>query len=87
MLTALRRALSASFWTSSRKPKGVEEPRPASLAYLTFPEPGMMLLNLQFDSNEFLQARVSREQLANIVVDGAVVLLRRRPQTNHGETK
>lgn len=74
MLMALLRGLLASFWTSSRKPKGPPEPKRASLAYLTIPEPAVLLLSLQIEG-EFMRVEISREQLAGIVVVGTRELL------------
>jgi len=58
----------------------------ARLCYVTQPEPDTYLLNLQFDPDQprvtdvtvsgerFERVRISREQLANIIKDGAGVL-------------
>ncbi len=46
----------------------------AKLAFLSQPSPGVYLLNLQFENGANLRVEVSRSQLGNAVVDGAVML-------------
>lgn len=49
----------------------------AKLAYVTTPHPDRYVLNLQvFGSGEFMQIEIARTHLANIVADGANLLLR-----------
>jgi hypothetical protein len=55
--------------------------RTAKLAYLTQPEPGVYLLNLQFDEpgmargKAFERVEITRDQLRNIVADGVAMVL------------
>ena len=58
----------------------------ARLCYITQPEPDTFVLNLQFEPDQprvtdvmasgerFERVQISRDQLANIIKDGAVVL-------------
>ena len=49
----------------------------AKLAYVTTPEAGRYLLNFQaFGSDELIRIEIGRPHLANIVADGANLLLR-----------
>lgn len=56
--------------------------RTAKLAYLTQPEPGVYLLNLQFDGpglargQEFERVEITFDQLRNLTSDGVVILLK-----------
>jgi hypothetical protein len=68
------RVLWASLWRSFRATEGMPEPKKASLAYLTIPEPAVLLLNLQIEG-EFMRVQISRDQLAGIVVVGTRELL------------
>lgn len=56
----------------------------AKLAYLTTPEPGTVILNVLVDDRDFCNIEISRDQLAGIVADGALVLAR-IPVTRDGE--
>jgi hypothetical protein len=58
-------------------------PRPAKLAFLTQPAPGVYLLNLRVEGEDFYRLEISKGQLANIVVDGAGMALR-APSTRLG---
>jgi hypothetical protein len=49
--------------------------RPAKFAFLTQPEPGSYLLNLYVEGEEFYRLQITRDQLSNIVVDGARMAL------------
>ena len=52
----------------------------AKLAYLTTPGPGRFVLNFQVCGCEGLQSiEISKEHMANIVIDGAALVLRTRP--------
>lgn len=59
--------------------------RTAKLAFLTQPEPGVYLLNLQFDEpglargQAFERVEISFDQLRNITSDGVVMLLKSGP--------
>ena len=49
--------------------------RKAKLAFLSQPEPGVFTLNLRFETDDpLLRVEISRAQLGNAVVDGAVML-------------
>lgn len=75
MLMALLRGRLARSLISSQNPKlEMMEPPKARLAYLTIPEPAVLLLNLQIEG-EFMRIEISREQLAGIVVIGVRELL------------
>lgn len=50
--------------------------RPAKLAFLTQPAPGVYLLNLRVEGEDFYRLEISRAQLGNIIVDGAGMALR-----------
>ncbi|MGM4997814.1 hypothetical protein AB8A05_04050 [Tardiphaga sp. 538_B7_N1_4] len=50
----------------------------AKLAYLTQPAPGVILLNIQIEGREFERVEVTRDQLANMVVEGAALALKER---------
>jgi hypothetical protein len=52
------------------------DPRPAKLAFLTQPAPGLYLLNLRVEGEDFYRLEISKGQLDNIVVDGANMALR-----------
>lgn len=52
-----------------------EQPFHARLAFLTQPAPGVILFNLQIGET-FQRVELSQSQLANILVDGAVMALR-----------
>lgn len=51
-------------------------PRPAKLAFLTCPAPGIYLLNLRVEGEDFYRIEISKAQLGNIVVDGAAMAFR-----------
>lgn len=56
----------------------------ARLAYLTTPAPDVYVLNIQPEGTEGVQRfEISRDHLANIIVDGAALLLRKNrvPET------
>ncbi len=56
----------------------------ASLAFLTQGEPGVGVLNLQFElGDDLTRAELSQEQLCNLVVDGATIAMR-TPNRLHG---
>jgi hypothetical protein len=57
-------------------PRGVSAARPAKLAFLTQPAPGVYHLNLRVEGEDFYRIEISKAQLANIVVDGAGMALR-----------
>ena len=48
----------------------------ARLAYMTFPAPGIFVLNLQIGDGELQRVEISKAHLTNIIVDGASVALR-----------
>ena len=49
--------------------------RKAKLAFLSQSEPGVFVLNLRFETDDpLLRVEISRAQLGNAVVDGAVML-------------
>ena len=49
----------------------------AKLAYLTSPQPGRHMLNVQlFGSDELLCIEIARHHLVNILVDGTTTVLR-----------
>jgi hypothetical protein len=49
----------------------------AKLAYLTSPQPGRHMLNIQlFGSDELLCIEIGRHHLVNILVDGTTTVLR-----------
>lgn len=57
----------------------------AKLAYLTTPEPGTVVLNVQTTfTEEIKRIEITRDQLAGIVADGARALVR-IPVTRDGE--
>lgn len=56
----------------------MSEYKPAKLAFITQPSPGVFVLNLD-DGKKFTRLEVARGQLSNIVVDGAAMLLRHSP--------
>jgi hypothetical protein len=72
MLMGLLRGLWARWSISSSK--AIPEPKKARLAYLTIPEPRVLLLNLQFE-DQLLRVQISKEQLGGIVILGARELL------------
>jgi hypothetical protein len=49
----------------------------AKLAFITQPAPGMYVLNAD-DGSILVRLEISKEQLSNIVADGAVMVLRSR---------
>ena len=52
----------------------------AKLAYLTTPGPDRFVLNFQVFGCEGLQSiEISKEHIANIVIDGTALVLRSRP--------
>lgn len=51
----------------------------AALAFVTEPSPGVFILNLD-DGKKFKRLQLSFGQLANIVVDGAKMTLRVKPE-------
>ena len=77
MLMAHLRGLWAPFSTSSRKFKEVAKPRKANLAYLTAPEPALLLLNLSVEG-EFVQFEISDSQLGRLISEGSHELWARR---------
>jgi len=48
----------------------------ARLAYMTFPAPGVFVLNLQIGDGDLQRIEISKAHLTNIIVDGASVALR-----------
>jgi hypothetical protein len=52
----------------------VTDTHKAKLAFMSQPTPGVYLFNLQFDNGENMRISLSRAQLGNAVVDGAVML-------------
>lgn len=55
----------------------MSDPILAKLLYLTSPEPGKHILNIQFQGDDFaMQIVVSKAQLGNLVADGAATLVR-----------
>ena len=54
-------------------------PRPAKLAFLTCPGPNVYLLNLRVEGEDFYRLEISKAQLANMIVDGAAMALRKEP--------
>lgn len=57
----------------------------ADLAYLTNPGPGVFLLNLKFEGREIERIELTKDQLGNIIADGAGMALRAQAETtdNH----
>lgn len=51
----------------------------AKLFFVTEPSPGEYFLNLKVEGYDFLRLKVSKEQLAGVVVNGTWMLLTRRP--------
>jgi hypothetical protein len=65
------------------------ETKLATLAFLSFPGPGALVLNISTTDGAFQRIKVSKGQLGNIVADGAAALLRkslaeRAPSRLHG---
>jgi hypothetical protein len=56
------------------------EPQPAQLAFLTDPEPGVVLLNVQTDG-ELQRFRINRDQLFVLNKDTADILMKGFPVT------
>ena len=50
-------------------------PPVARLAFLSFPGPGVVCINLQVDGKD-TKAELTRDQIRNIVVEGAAFALR-----------
>lgn len=50
----------------------------AKLAYLTQPAPGVIHLNLQVEGRDYERIELTKDQLSNIVVEGAAFALRER---------
>ena len=49
----------------------------AKLAYLTTPDPGRYMLNVQaFGSAELISIEVAPDQMRNILIDGVALMLR-----------
>lgn len=67
--------LSALFWIYSRKTE--DQILKARLCFLTSPERGQLLLNLQMREGEHMQIEINRAQLAGIVLEGARILWER----------
>lgn len=53
------------------------ETKLAVLAFLSFPGPGALVLNITTTDGVYQRIKVSNSQLGNIVADGAGALLRR----------
>lgn len=53
----------------------MSEPRAAKLAFLSEPAPGLYLLNLRAEGEDFYRLEISRGQLVNIAIDGVRMAL------------
>lgn len=54
----------------------MNEPRPAQLAFLTDPEHGVVLLNVQVEGEEILRFKINRDQLFILNKDTADILMK-----------
>lgn len=45
----------------------------ASLAYLTEPEPGQAVINVQTESGEYVRAILNHDQLKHLIIRGAEI--------------
>lgn len=52
------------------------KPPVAKLAYLSQPAPGVVILNLQVEGVHYARIELTRDQLRDIVVEGAAFALR-----------
>lgn len=52
------------------------EARPAKLAFLTDPEPGVFLLNVQLNNDELYRFQINRDQLFILNKDTADILMK-----------
>ena len=54
----------------------MKDARQAKLAFVTQPAPGIYHLNLRAENEDFFRLQITKEQLSNMVLDGAAIVLR-----------